>query len=127
MACIQVQPPNPAAPPPLLLHLLQLPAVVDDDLEFRKSLQLAFRSAASGSLGAPDPALATEDAEMVPPVPAARAASLAHAPAPAAPPAVRYPGAVPSGPASGRYAAAAAAPAGVSGAAGAAAAVNGSS
>lgn len=105
----------------------QLPTGFDDDLEFRKSLQLAFRSAASGSLGAPDAALATEDAEMVPAVRAVRAASLAHEPGSAVPPAVRYPGAAPIGPASGRYAAAAAAPAGVSGAAGAAAAVNGSS
>ncbi|PRW56008.1 hypothetical protein C2E21_5243 [Chlorella sorokiniana] len=112
----------------------QLPAVVDDDLEFRKSLQLAFRSAASGSLGAPDAAMATEDAEVLP---AAPAVGLARVSAPAVPPmAARYAAAAPSGrypmpppigPASGRYAAAVTAPAGAAAAPGATAAVNGGS
>ncbi|KAI7843871.1 hypothetical protein COHA_002419 [Chlorella ohadii] len=67
----------------------QLPAGLDDDLEFRKSLQLAFRSAASGSLGAPDAAMATPDAEVVPAAPAAGLApAVSLAPAPAVPPAV---------------------------------------
>lgn len=62
----------------------QLPTGFDDDLEFRKSLQLAFRSAASGSLGAPDAALATQDAEVPPTSPAVGLTPMPPPPAPAA-------------------------------------------
>ena len=48
-------------PPP------QLPSPPwEEDYAFRNSLQLALRSALNGSMGAPDAAMATEDAEALP-------------------------------------------------------------
>lgn len=66
VACERAALSSDACPAPLSAFP-QLPSPPwDEELEFRKSLQLALRSAANGSVGAPDAAMATEDAEALP-------------------------------------------------------------